>query len=85
VLALDVAAQVLGEVRKRKSEAQRPLKTPVTRVLVRATPDQIALLRECEADLMAAGLIERLEHVAGDPFEVVAELAAEPLGKESGA
>ena len=44
VQALQLAAQVLGDIRKKKSEEQRPLKTPVARVVIRAPEDKLALL-----------------------------------------
>ncbi|MGH9411727.1 MAG: valine--tRNA ligase, partial [Vicinamibacterales bacterium] len=58
--ALELAATVLGEIRKKKSEEQRPLKTPVARIVVRLPADDHALLSACEADLRASGLIQDL-------------------------
>ncbi len=40
VQALQLAAQVLGAIRKKKSEEQRPLKTPVARIVIRAPERQ---------------------------------------------
>jgi valyl-tRNA synthetase len=82
VVALDAAALVLGEIRKKKSEEQRPLKTAARRVTVRDTRERGALLDEVRPDLTAAGLIDRLEIVEGD-FRVDVELApAEALSRE---
>ena len=53
--ALQMAAQVLGDIRKKKSEEQRPLKTPVARVVVRAPEDKLELLPDIEQDLRAVG------------------------------
>ncbi|MGH9328799.1 MAG: valine--tRNA ligase, partial [Vicinamibacterales bacterium] len=44
VIALDAAALVLGEIRKKKSEEQRPLKTSARVVRVTDTADRAALL-----------------------------------------
>ena len=91
-VALDAASIVLGEIRKKKSEDKRPLKTAATVVRVTDTAERAALLEETRADLLAAGLIERLEIATGD-FAVEVELApavrpvsgqAEALSRESG-
>jgi valyl-tRNA synthetase len=74
VVALDVAAMVLGDVRKKKSEQQRPMKTAARRVLVRERAERIALIDDVRGDLMAAGLIERLETAPGE-YGVEVELA----------
>ena len=65
VEALRFAAAVLGAIRKKKSEEQRPLKTPVSLVVVRAPAAMLALLPAVEADLRASGLIQRLETERG--------------------
>jgi valyl-tRNA synthetase len=75
VEALDFAAAVLGAIRKKKSEEQRPLKTPVARAVVRAPAEQLALLPEIARDLCASGLIERLETASADALQVEVELA----------
>jgi valyl-tRNA synthetase len=83
VEALDFAAAVLGAIRKKKSEEQRPLKTPVARAVVRAPAEQLALLPEIERDLCASGLIERLETASADALQVEVELAnLEPSPQE---
>jgi valyl-tRNA synthetase len=73
--ALELAAKVLGEIRKKKSEEQRPLKTPVARIVVRLDADDRVLLSACEADLRAAGLIKDLIIQDGPALEVSVELA----------
>ena len=75
VAALHFAAAVLGAIRKKKSEEQRPLKTPVARAVIQATAQQLALLPLVEKDLRASGLIRELETVVGDTFEVTVALA----------
>ncbi len=86
VRAVEVAAQVLSDVRKRKSEAQRPLKTPVRRAVVSGPAADLDALALVEADLRAAGIIERIETLPGDVLAVDAELVeAETPGRETGA
>jgi valyl-tRNA synthetase len=75
VEALQFASTVLGAIRKKKSEEQRPLKTPVTRAVVRAPVAQLSLLPDVEADLRAAGLIARLDTSPADTLEIHVELA----------
>jgi valyl-tRNA synthetase len=81
--ALAFAAAVLGAIRKKKSEEQRPLKTPVARAFITATREQLELLPYVESDLRAAGLIQQLETQAGDALHIDVELApAETAGAE---
>jgi valyl-tRNA synthetase len=75
VRALELAAAVLGEIRKKKSEEQRPLKTPVARATIRLPDRDRSLLLAAEADLRAAGLIAGFEIQAGEKLEVSVELA----------
>jgi valyl-tRNA synthetase len=70
VEALQFAAAVLGAIRKKKSEEQRPLKTPVAVATVRAPAALLAVLPLVEADLRAAGLIQRLETEQADALQV---------------
>ena len=83
VIALDVAAMVLGDVRKKKSEEQRPMKTAARRVVVRERPERVAVIADVRQDLMSAGFIERLETADGE-YEVDVELA-DAISQESGA
>jgi valyl-tRNA synthetase len=81
--ALDAAALIVGEIRKKKSEEQRPLKTVARHVRVRDTRERIALVEQVRSDLTAAGLIERLDLEAGE-FSVDIELApVEPASAEA--
>jgi valyl-tRNA synthetase len=77
VAALEFGAQVLSEVRKRKSEAQRPLKAPVARAAVRDTAERIALLDSVRADVSAAGFIQIIDAQEAPEFAVDVDLAAE--------
>jgi valyl-tRNA synthetase len=73
---LELAAAVLGEIRRKKSEEQRPLKTPVARATVRLPDADRALLSAAEADLCASGLIQELIVEPAEALHVVVELAA---------
>ena len=73
--ALLMAAEILGEIRKKKSEEHRGLKTPATRVVVSGPPEQLALMGDIERDLCASGLIERLERAEADALSVTVDLA----------
>jgi valyl-tRNA synthetase len=76
--ALDLAADVLREVRKAKSQARRPMRAPVLRALVADTPERLQALALGAEDLRSAGAIERLEQSERDEFAVEVELAPEP-------
>jgi valyl-tRNA synthetase len=75
IAALQFAAAVLGAIRRKKSEEQRPLKTPVLRVRLAAPAEQLALVAHVDADLRASGLIQQIETVEGDSLQVDVELA----------
>ena len=79
VEALQFASAVLGAIRKKKSEGQRPLKTPVAVAVVRAPAALLALLPDVEADLRASGLIQRLDTAEAAALEVdVTLVVAQP-------
>jgi valyl-tRNA synthetase len=78
--ALEFAAAVLGAIRKKKSEQQRPLKTPASLVVVRAPDALLALVDDVKADLSAAGLISTFQTGRGEVLDVEVELA--PPGEE---
>ena len=75
VRALQFASQVLGAIRKKKSEEQRALKTAVARAVIRASKGDLALLPDVERDLRAAGLIQQIETADSETFLVDVELA----------
>jgi hypothetical protein len=76
---------VLGAIRKKKSEEQRPLKTAVARAIVHAPAAQLALLADVERDLRAAGLIEQVEAQTAETFHVDVLLATgEPAQERRG-
>jgi valyl-tRNA synthetase len=75
VLALQMAAQVLGDIRKKKSEGQRQLKTPVARVVIRAPEHKLELLPDIEQDLRASGQIQQIDTLVSEALQVDVELA----------
>jgi valyl-tRNA synthetase len=75
--ALQMATEVLREVRKAKSEARRRMSAPVARVLVCDVPERLRALELGRDDLLAAGAIERLELREAPGFAVEVELAPE--------
>jgi hypothetical protein len=66
---------VLREVRKAKSDAKRPMRAPVARVVVRDTPARLEALELGAGDLCQAGSIEVLEKVEAEESSVAVELA----------
>ncbi len=75
VQSLQMAAQVLGDIRKKKSEEQRALKTPVARIVVRAPEDKLELLPDIERDLRASGQIQHIETFVSEALQVDVDLA----------
>ncbi|HEX6464520.1 MAG TPA: hypothetical protein VFZ98_08710, partial [Vicinamibacterales bacterium] len=76
VRALELAAAVLAEIRKKKSEEQRPLKTAVARTVIRVPDADRPLLAAIERDLRASGLIQDLAIESSEALSVTVELAA---------
>jgi valyl-tRNA synthetase len=76
-VALEVTADVLREVRKAKSQARRPMRAPVTRVLVRDSAERLAALELGEGDLRQAGSIELIDTEQAEELSVEVELEAE--------
>jgi valyl-tRNA synthetase len=75
--ALGLAAEVLSEVRKAKSQARRKMRAPVARVLVRDSASRLAALELGLGDLREAGSIALVEMEEAEEFAVEVELAAE--------
>ena len=65
-LAYEVAAWVLGEVRRTKALAKVSLKTQVERVVVADSPERLTVLAGAERDLREAGNVRELVTVEGD-------------------
>jgi valyl-tRNA synthetase len=73
---LDAVGQVLGAIRKTKTDAKVSMRTPVRRVEVTAPGDQIEALALVLDDLRQAGSVEELTLDSGDgPLGVAVELA----------
>ncbi len=71
--ALEMAVLVLGEIRRKKSEEKKPLKTPALRVKVTAPRASLDRLADVAMDVRGAGLIGELETAEGE-FGVEIEL-----------
>jgi valyl-tRNA synthetase len=72
-LKWDYARELLGEVRKRRSEAKQSMRVPIVRAVIADAAERLARLDTIEADLRSAGRIARIERVTGEPFEVNVE------------
>jgi valyl-tRNA synthetase len=66
-LVLDVAAAVLGEIRRAKAAANVPLRTPVSVLTVSDAADRLAALASAESDVRAAGKIAAMQFRDGAP------------------
>ena len=64
---LSVLGEVLGQVRKAKSNAKVTMKTPVTTLVVHDTPERLALVALGRTDLVNAGVVEDLVLDPGEP------------------
>jgi valyl-tRNA synthetase len=76
---LEAASLVIAAIRRAKSQARLPLRTPVARAEVAGPPDRLAAVRTAEADLAAAGRVAAFgyrERPDADGLEVRVELAA---------
>jgi valyl-tRNA synthetase len=80
--ALQFAATVLGEVRKKKSEDKRSPKTPVVRLVIRAPDAELAVLPDVTDDLRSAGLIQQIDTMASEALQVDVELEPPPHGSD---
>jgi valyl-tRNA synthetase len=74
---LTVAADVLGGIRKAKSDAKRSMRSEVIRLEVGDTGDRLAALRQVQDDVMDAGRVAELVESEADAFRVDAVLAAD--------
>jgi len=73
-LASQVAADVLSEIRRAKTEAGQSLRVEVERVVVHDTPERLAALTPSD-DLEQAGRVHTLETLEADDFAVEVTLA----------
>jgi len=74
-LVLTVAADVLTEVRRAKSEAKRSMRAEVAHVAVTDTAERLAALERAVDDVKAAGVVAELSMAEGDAFSVDVTLA----------
>jgi valyl-tRNA synthetase len=74
-LEYEVAAAVLGEVRKAKTGEQRSMRAGVEHVTVHDTAERLAALRLVAADVCDAGRVQHLDTAEADEFAVEVELA----------
>ena len=74
-LVLEVAAAVLGEVRKAKTTEKASMRADVTRTVVKDSHDRLAALALVEADVRDAGRIAELVTDQAGAFAVEVELA----------
>jgi valyl-tRNA synthetase len=76
-LVFDVAGDVLGAIRKEKSEQKRSLATPVERVVVRDTDTRLTAFAAARADVTAAGrIVGEIATEVAPELAVTVELAA---------
>jgi valyl-tRNA synthetase len=75
VQALLLAESILSDIRKKKSEEQRPLKTPVARIVIRAPEAKLELLPDIEQDLRASGQIQQIDTLVSEETRADVELA----------
>jgi valyl-tRNA synthetase len=73
-----VAAEVLGAVRKAKSDSKASMRAEVSRATVVDTPARLALLRAVIGDVRDAGRIADLDLTEGQELAVTVELDDEP-------
>ena len=73
-----VAADVLGEVRKAKSDAKRSIRHAIDVATVVDSADRIDALRSAADDVKEAGRIASLSLTVGDNYLVTVELADDP-------
>jgi valyl-tRNA synthetase len=74
-LAFDVAAAVLGEIRKAKTAAKTSMRADVARVVVRDTAERLAALAAAEGDVREAGRVSELATEEAGTFSVEVLLA----------
>jgi valyl-tRNA synthetase len=76
-IVYEVAAWVLGEVRKAKALSKRSLRTEAHRVVVFDTEERLKVLRGVERDVREAGNVAAIEYLEGADPSVEVTLAPE--------
>jgi valyl-tRNA synthetase len=70
----EVAADVLGEIRKAKTARQKSLRAEVELAVVRDTAERLRALEPALADVRHAGRVNAIELLEGDEFAVEVDL-----------
>jgi hypothetical protein len=81
--AIEYAAYLLGEIRRRKSEEQKPLRAPVARLLLRVPDGDRVLVDVIRGDVCASGFVQRLDVEPASERGVIVELEAPEAAGES--
>jgi valyl-tRNA synthetase len=71
---LDAASAAIGAIRKAKSQAKLPMRTPVRQLVVTAPAARLATLERVLADVRAAGTVAEVDLRSGDGGEPVHEI-----------
>jgi valyl-tRNA synthetase len=71
---LDAASAAIGSIRKAKSQARLPMRASAGRLVVTASPPQLAALAQVSRDVQAAGAVAEVELRPGDGAEPVYEV-----------
>ena len=78
---LGVAGDVLGAIRRAKTQARRSMRAGVSRLAVVDTRKRVALLRQALTDVQQAGGVATVDLADGDELDVTVELEEdEPRG-----
>jgi len=75
---VDEVAAALSLVRRAKSESKVSMKAEVDLVVISGPDEMLARVRAAEADLKAAGRIERIDYTTADTLDVTVTLAEIP-------
>jgi valyl-tRNA synthetase len=75
---LDAAAEVLGRIRKAKTEAKRSMRAEVETVTVAGPAELVAAVRQAEGDLREAGRVATVTYADAPELTVTVVLAPEP-------
>ncbi|MGE3842717.1 MAG: valine--tRNA ligase [Vicinamibacterales bacterium] len=81
-LALELATEVLTEMRRRKSETQKAMRAPVSQLTVRLAAGDIPLFASVRADVVTAGYVANVtvEEAAERAFLVEFDESPQPQG-----
>ncbi len=79
---LNVAGDVLIDIRRVKSQLRRSQRSPVARLVIQDGPEQLRLIRAAQQDITNAGSVRELQLREGDVRDVSVELAPDAAGPE---